>query len=520
MRILVPAAILAAAHVGRVGAGPVPPRGRVVSYPDHIPVKAGEFIVEFHDDAADSPARRLRGMPSVSVDHYYDSPFVGMAVTVGGSVSPSHLAGIAGVKRVFPNRVHMLSYLPGDQNLTSTYLHEATGVQRAREELGLDGKGVKIGIIDTGVDYMHPELGACWKTPGCPWQYGQDFVGDNFSFYDPNPVIKPNPTPVDCVGHGTHVSGILAAQGPLVQGVAPGATFGMYRVFACPDQRGSIPTTDAIVVKAMEAAYKDGHDIITMSLGAGGWAESPMSACAASLAARGVVVVAGNGNQGVNGLITSNAPAVGDGVIAVGSVDNWSFTGITIVITTLQDRFDMPTQPSSQSNSPFVFAGDTPIVAAKDSNGDTNVCSPVAASLAGRIALIPTGNCTYAQKAMLAQQAGAVGVLLYNAEGEAMVGVAVPKNVTIPVALVTYEDGVRIAKAIALGPATVSTPNNNATTVAYPLGGKMSLFSSFGPTPELGLSPAISAPGGNIWSTYPRTKGSYISMSGTSMATP
>ncbi|KAJ1766392.1 hypothetical protein LPJ54_005230, partial [Coemansia sp. RSA 1824] len=49
---------------------------------------------------------------------------------------------------------------------------------------------------------------------------------------------------------------------------------------------------------------------------------------------------------------------------------------------------------------------------------------------------------------------------------------------------------------------------------------QMSGFSSYGPTPELDLSPLISAPGGDIWSTYPIEMGSYMSMSGTSMATP
>ncbi|KAJ2531808.1 hypothetical protein IWW43_003541 [Coemansia sp. RSA 1935] len=89
-----------------------------------------------------------------------------------------------------------------------------TGVAQAMQEFGLDGTGVKIGIVDTGVDYNHPELGACWKTEGCPWQFGEDFIGDKYDSSSDNPIIEPNDTPMDCDGHGTHVSGIIGARGP------------------------------------------------------------------------------------------------------------------------------------------------------------------------------------------------------------------------------------------------------------------------------------------------------------------
>ncbi len=82
-----------------------------------------------------------------------------------------------------------------------------TGVDKAHAA-GIKGKGIKIGIIDTGVDYRHPSLGACFG-PNCKVAFGYDFVGDA---YDPDakipPVESPNPL-ATCVagGHGTHVSG-------------------------------------------------------------------------------------------------------------------------------------------------------------------------------------------------------------------------------------------------------------------------------------------------------------------------
>ncbi|KAJ2755108.1 hypothetical protein IWQ56_006438, partial [Coemansia nantahalensis] len=409
MRLLVAGAIYAAAHGCLVGGAPLFPDGTVVTYPNDVAVVANSFIVEFHRDATPLQARVVRRTPGLSVDHQFSGPFSGMVVTARGDATARRVAAIAGVKRVFPNRVHVLSYLAGTQNVTSTRLHEMTGVQRALEELGLDGRGVRIGIIDTGVDYMHPELGACWKTAGCPWQAGRDLVGDSFDYSAPDQPITPNATPVDCVGHGTHVSGILAARGPLVQGVAPGATFGMYRVFGCPRNGGGAPTTEAVIIQAMEAAYKDGHDIISMSLGGGGWAESPMAAYAAGLAARGVVVVAGNGNTGKNGLLTTDAPAVGNGVIGVGSVENWRFSGPGIVLVSQQGSFDVPTQQSHQYATPFAFAGDMPVVAVVDSEGSPDACRPIAASLVGKVALVSSGNCTLIAKGGILQQAGAAG---------------------------------------------------------------------------------------------------------------
>ena len=98
-----------------------------------------------------------------------------------------------------------------------------TGVDVAQNTLGLSGRGVKVAVIDTGIDYHHPDLGGCFGR-GCRVEKGFDFVGDAFNAdptspaYNPTPV--PDPDPDDCNGHGTHVSGIIGANGGLT-GVAP-----------------------------------------------------------------------------------------------------------------------------------------------------------------------------------------------------------------------------------------------------------------------------------------------------------
>ncbi|KAJ2078322.1 hypothetical protein H4R24_004561 [Coemansia sp. RSA 988] len=494
--------------------------GKVVSYSASVPVKRNSFIIEFHDHAdTHTHGLKVRSMPDIAVNHHYDGLFKGMAVTAGDSVAASDLAGIDGVRNVYPNRVHKLNTRSSKHNITSSYLHQKTGLAKVVKELGLDGKGVKIGIVDSGVDYEHPDLGGCWKTKGCPWQYGEDFIGDKYDLANMSPVVEPNPTPMDCDGHGTHVSGILAATGSQVQGVAPGATYGMYRVLSCADSSGQTHTEDAIIIKGMEAAYKDGHDIISMSIGGGGWAANPTSVVASKMVANGVVVVAAAGNFGSDGLFTAQSPSVGKGVISVGSVDNWNYTGAPIVIRTKTELHTLRKADATTQAGMFVFKKPVSVAAPKDITGNINCCNPIQSDLDGKLALIPRGNCTFTEKAIAAQNAGAVGVILYNEKP----GIRTPlieRSVSIPVTMLNAEDGRLIAEAISVGPVTAMVSGTEYETYNNPNGGKMSDFSSYGPTPELGLVPLLSAPGGDIWSTYPRKKGSYLSLSGTSMSTP
>ncbi|RKP07148.1 peptidase S8/S53 domain-containing protein, partial [Thamnocephalis sphaerospora] len=99
--------------------------------------------------------------------------------------------------------------------------------------------GVKIGIIDSGIDYKHAKLGGCFG-PGCFVTHGYDFVGDAYTGRN---RAQPDPDPMDeCNGHGTHVAG-LAVYGRLRQGIS---SIGAYRVLGCA---GS--TSLSVLVRAM-----------------------------------------------------------------------------------------------------------------------------------------------------------------------------------------------------------------------------------------------------------------------------
>lgn len=191
----------------------------------------------------------------------------------------------------------------------------------------ITGQGIKVGIIDTGVDYMHPGLGGCFG-PNCRVAYGYDFVGDG---YTGNNEAIPDSDPRDtCNGHGTHVTGIIGAQDDQFTGIAPQVTFGAYRIFGC---EGS--STDDVIMKAMEMAYADGMDIINLSLGDVGWPESPASLLADALALKGMIVCAAAGNEGDRGMFEVGAPSLGKHALSVASIDNTHVLSHTIKIADL-----------------------------------------------------------------------------------------------------------------------------------------------------------------------------------------
>src|SRR5699024_8031433 len=178
------------------------------------------------------------------------------------------------------------------------YAKGMTGVDKAHE-MGYTGEGMRIAIIDTGVDVDHPDFGGDgepsdgqgddWRTDQI--QFGFDLVGDAYDASSPEtekPVQDPNPD--DCQGHGTHVAGIAAGNGNEadggVVGVAPDATIGAYRVFGCT---GS--TTSDIMLSAMELAYEDEMDVVNMSIGSGwsSWDQYPTAVASNWLVDSGIV---------------------------------------------------------------------------------------------------------------------------------------------------------------------------------------------------------------------------------------
>ncbi|PVF96577.1 subtilisin-like protein [Serendipita vermifera] len=389
--------------------------------------------------------------------------------------------------------------------------HIMTGVDKVHAE-GNFGQGVKIGIIDTGVDYTNPYLGGGFG-PNFVVKGGYDFVGDA---YDGSNSPVPDNDPLDtCYGHGTHVAGIIAAQpGNIynVTGVAYKSSIYAYRVFGC---KGVV--TDSIVVDALMKAYKDGNDVITMSLGSpSGWASSTTGVVASRIARKGRVVTASLGNTGDIGAWYPASPANGNDVIAVGSVEN---SELPYQNATLSDgHAPIP----YLSVSPFPVTGNLPIYAtSKDVNKANDACSSLPSStpnLANYLVVIRRGGCKIQDKVDNAKAKGAKNIWIYNdATAFGYIG-ATGANV----ALIRAEDGAYLVNAFASNSNLRITFPQTGALGYMPVtgGGLISSFSGMGPTYDLRLKPSLLAPGGNILSTVPVNQGSWAVASGTSMACP
>jgi len=435
----------------------------------------------------------------------FDMLWNGLSITASRS-DIQKIRSLAGVTGVWP--VAVIDAPPkGSGGSPELYTALAmTGADIAQSELGYTGAGVKVAVMDTGIDYDHPDLGGCFG-PGCRVAMGYDFVGDAFNADSTspsyNPVPTPDPDPDDCGGHGTHVAGIVGANG-VVKGVAPDVTFGAYRVFGC---QGS--TTADIMIAAMERALADGMQVLNMSIGSAfQWPQYPTAVAADRLVNRKMVVVASIGNSGASGLYSASAPGLGKKVIGVASYDN---TNLYLPYLTVNGRkvgyitMSFSVAPPTSGSEEVADAG--------------LACTALPpSSLAGKVALAARGTCSFAIKATNASNAGAIAVLISNnAPGLFSGTLGGPLPGVGPVVGISLEDGNYIR---AQTPPIGMTWTDQKDSFPNPTGGLISSFSSYGLSPDLALKPDIGAPGGSIYSTYPLEQGGYATLSGTSMASP
>ena len=387
-------------------------------------------------------------------------------------------------------------------------LAQAIQTTRAADahERGVTGDGVKVGIIDTGIDYTHPDLGGCFG-PGCRVAYGTDLVGDDYDSDDPEHAEPaPDDDPADCGGHGTHVAGIVGADG-IVTGVAPDVEFGAYRVFGC---EGS--TSSEVIMQALEAALADGMDVVNLSLGQSfQWPGYPTAVAADKLTEEGVTVVAAMGNDGEDGVYSGSAPGVGEDVIAVASTDNPKQRMDAAFVPALDRRIgyraiDDTPEPEAATD-PLVWFGRA--CADDASEGDVN----------GKAALIVRGTCTFKEKYERAVAEGATSVVIYNDRSGPFGGSGLEDG-PVPAIGLTDHDGEDLHDLAAIGSAPVLEFTGHTVLVDLPRGGLASSFTAYGPAPDLTFKPDLAAPGGGIWSTVPVADGSYESLSGTSMSSP
>ncbi len=496
--------------------------------PTSVPAEAASEMRWFVEVSGDKNAvRNAAAKAGIEFEERfsYDTLWNGLSVRTTASQAAA-MTALKGVVAVYP--VENIELAPhaaaGAPDLVSAIYMSGANVAQAA---GYDGTGIKVGVIDSGIDYHHPDLGGCFG-PGCRVAVGYDFVGDGFAS-GVAPAVPDN-DPDDCqgpenlipgltqsAGHGTHVAGIVGASGAAggtgARGVAPGVTFGAYRVFGC-----SGSTSSDIMLAAMERAYADGMDVVNMSIGSGHqWPQYPTAVAADSLVERGVVVVASIGNSGPSGQYAGGAPGVGAKVIGVASVNNTHSNNQYFTVPGGAVPYNPATGAPPPPTSGTASLARTGTAASLD-----DACTALpAGSLAGQVALIQRGTCAFHIKSLNAQNAGAVGAIIYNnAAGLQSITVAGTPEITIPVVSITQGAGLYLDAQLAGGSVTITWQDGFVSQPAAG-GGTTSSFSSYGLAPDLSIKPDITGPGGAIRSTYPLGFGSgYAVLGGTSMSSP
>lgn len=309
------------------------------------------------------------------------------------------------------------------------------------------GAGIKVGVVDTGIDSRHPDLAARLRG-------GRSFVGDTL------PHLQ------DGVGHGTHVAGTIAAtdNGEGVVGVAPEAEIYSLRVF---DENAEYTNASALI-EAIDWAIANGIRVLNMSLG--GPESSLLEREAFDRAAEnGVLVFASTGNDGRR---LTNYPAAYEGAIGVGAVDStlaratFSTFGSSVKIVGPGVGV-LSTFPVDSGSFPLITGSGIPGIAADlmQNSPTGRVSAPYVfcsfgrpgefpASVSGKIALIERGELTFAEKAKNAKAAGAIAVIVYNNIPGAFSGTLGDEPFAWPVSVsITQEEGEALVAAAGAGSA-------------------------------------------------------------------
>ncbi len=393
------------------------------------------------------------------------------------------------------------------------------------------GTGIKVGVVDTGIDVGH----SCFDDLGyadVP-EFGDTTFTNNKVIVARvfNNRAKSMQYTAEAIGdHGTHVAGTIACnyQTPAtvngvtipygISGVAPHALLGNYNVF--PNNVEDARSED--ILNALDAAVSDGMDVINMSLGGGSHGIQDLLTVAVDNIDRANIVVAVSaGNEGP-GYDTVGSPGMAARALTSGASTVPHFVGATLTVG---------------SNDYAIASGDFAVVAADttavlaiaeggtaDTDGIGKACDPLTANLTGKIAVVSRGSCSFSTKVRNAQGAGAAAVIVVNnvaGDPTAMGSDGTPDQPTIPAYM-----------AALVGRPALALSGNSSGTISLALAYQsttsvdiMAGFSSQGPTDvDRRVKPDVVGPGVNVLSSIPRSycggEECFAFFSGTSMSSP
>ena len=411
---------------------------------------------------------------------------------------------------------------------------------------GYDGSGMVVAVLDTGIDSNHTafstdnftskklgltydDVAAVIKDTVAAEQldgltvddvYINEKIPYNFDYADVDSDAYSTHN-----NHGTHVSGVIVGNDDTIRGVAPNAQLVSMKIFS--DVMDTART--AWILAALEDCIVLGVDVINMSIGtACGFSresdEEAVDGIYDKLRESGICMVVAasnsynsaygsekNGNLG----LTSNpdtgtvgSPSTYEGVMSVASIAGAETPYIEYdgkIIYFLET-----TNGAAEENNFY----DTLLGDKKSQKFEYVVIPGVGRSadytgvnIKGKIALVRRGSNTFEEKAMIAQEQGAAGIIVYNnVSGDIKMNVG---DATLAVCSISQDDGEMLA-AKKSGTLKISRKQTSGPFISD--------FSSWGPTPDLKIKPEITAHGGSILSSI--TGGSYDRLSGTSMACP
>jgi subtilisin family serine protease len=495
-----------------------------------------------------------RAIPEARIGRRFQVVLNGLTVDLPARRLPA-LAAVGSVARIYPSARYTLNLNRSPSIIGADVLATATGAR---------GEGVKIGVVDDGVDQTNPFFNPAGFSFPAGFPQGdarftsakvivaRSFPGSGSGANGQLPVDR------QASFHGTHVSGIAAGNGgtgspggrdhPPVSGltgVAPRAWIGNYRVFTVPTPIGHLANTPEIVA-AFEAAVRDGMDVINFS---GGGPESDpvtdaMIETVRNTAAAGVVAVISAGNDRDDyGLGSAGSPGTAPAAITVAATTNLHVFEPLLNVTAPDAPAFLRSLPIANrgtadpnwSVSDQALVDVSTIVAANGQPVDQYLCGPPndpndeqltplpAGSLQGAIALAWRGRCTFVSKAARVRAAGGIGLVLVNNRfGEPS---AIPVDTVVPAGMVSDLDGARLHDYLAAhGGRTTIRMGRQSLELETGRSGIVTFFSSAGPT-AFGhrLKPDVSAPGGSILSaTLPESSGGspFAVFDGTSMSSP
>ncbi|MFN2470223.1 MAG: S8 family serine peptidase [Gaiellaceae bacterium] len=494
-----------------------------------------------------------REIPAARVSRRYSVILDGLALDLPATELPA-LRRLSFVNRIYPSVQYTLRLNRSPGVIGATALSAATGAR---------GDGMKIGVVDDGIDSSHrffnpagfayppgyPRGGLKWTTPKVIVARAYPGPGSG----------RPGRMPVDPNEsfHATHVAGIAAGiagtdapRGPDhpptadLSGVAPRAYLGNYRVFNAPTPIGNVANTPEIIA-AFEDAVRDGMDVINFS--GGGPQVDPindaMYEAVENVVNAGVVAVISAGNDREDfGLGSAGTPGTAPEAISVAAVSNVQVFAPALSVVAAgapASLKQVPLVPAAGGRTPrswlttdqtLVDVGS--LVDAQGKPVDRRLCGTGAdpsgpttplrgRPLAGSIALVSRGQCTFFSKALRARAAGATGLILVdNRAGEAN---PIPVRLPLPAGMVADLDGARLRDYMATtGGRTVIRAGRDWDRIETGRSGIVTSFSSGGPTAfEHTLKPDLAAPGGAILSSTLRPFGGpFAVFDGTSMAAP